>query len=127
MSHVHGAKTVASQMKTVADAGTAKMMDASMGKMGNMMEGASQMMVDGMGSMLKMGGEVAQAAKHSKAPGIAAGVATGAVTTGLGKTAVSKFVRHPLVLFSLGFAVGYYVCKYRKSIISASGEAQQHE
>jgi hypothetical protein len=120
MSHVHGVKTVASQIKTVTDAGTAKMMDSSMGKMGNMMEGASQMMADGMGSMLKMGGEMAQAAKHSKAPGVAAGVATG-----LGTTVISKFVKHPLVLFSLGFVAGYYVCKYRKSIISASGEAQQ--
>ncbi|MFI3158082.1 MAG: hypothetical protein QX199_18195 [Methylococcaceae bacterium] len=96
-----------SHVKSVA--GTAKMM-----------EGTSRMMADGMGSMTKMGEAMAQIAQRSKIP---AGVATGAVASAgssAGKTAITKIFTHPLVLLGLGVAVGYYACKYRKSIISTS-------
>jgi len=108
MAHVQGEKTVASQMKSVVNAGTAKMMDSSMGKMG-----MGPMMNEGMGSIIK-------------APGVATGVAAGAGSSA-GKSVIGKFFTHPLVLFGLGVAAGYYLYKYRKSIISSSGEAQQEE
>ena len=149
MAHVHGEKTVASQVKSVVNAGTAKIMDSSMMKMGMepimnegmgpmMKEGMGSMMKDGMGSMMKdgmspmmkMGEGMAQVMKHSKTPGVATEVATGAVVSAgssAGKSVIIKVFTHPLVLFGLGVAVGYYICKYRKSIISASAEAQQEE
>ena len=108
MAHVQGEKTVASQMKSVVNAGTAKMMDSSMGKMG-----MGPMMNEGMGSIIK-------------APGVATGVAARAGSSA-GKSVIGKFFTHPLVLFGLGVAAGYYLYKYRKSIISSSGEAQQEE
>ena len=58
MSHVNAEKTVASQIKSVASAGTAKAMDSTMGKMnmGSMMKGGMGSMMDGgMGPMM-MGG-----------------------------------------------------------------------
>jgi len=112
MAHVHGAKTVASQIKPVASAGAAKMMDSSMGKMG-----MGTMMHEGMGPMMK-------------SPGVATGVATGVVASAgssAGKSVIKKIFTHPLVLFGLGVVVGCYVYKYRKSIISASDETQPEE
>ena len=124
MAHVHGEKA-ATQIKSVIDAGTAKMMDSSMGKMG-----MDSMMKEGMGSMMKIGDGMAQVMKHSKTPGVAKSVATGAaasVGARAGKSAIRKIFTHPLVIFGLGVAAGYYLYKYRKSIISASEEAQQEE
>jgi hypothetical protein len=115
MAHVHGEKA-ATQIKSVVDAGTAKMMDSSMGKMG-----MDSMMKEGMGSMMKMGDGMAQVMKHSKTPGVAKSVATGAVATA-GKGVIKKFFTHPLVIFGLGVAAGYYLYKYRKSILSTSDE-----
>ena len=112
MAHVHGEKAVASQIKSAVNAGTAKMMDSTMGKMG-----MGPMMNEGMGSMMKMG----EVMKLSKTPGVATGVATGAVVSAgsnAGKSALGKFFTHPLVIFGLGIVVGFYVYKYRKSIIS---------
>jgi hypothetical protein len=100
MAHVHGEKTVASQMKPVVNAGTAKMM----------------------GSMMKMSEGMAQVMKHSKTPRVATGVATGAVISAgssVGKSVIGRFLTHPLVLFGLGVAASYYLHKYRKSILSA--------
>ena len=116
MAHVHGEKTVASQMKSVVNAGTAKMMDSTMGKMG-----MDSMMNEGMGPMMKMSEGMAQVMKHSKTPGVATGVATGAVVSAgssVGKSVIGRFFTHPLVLFGLGVAAGYYLHKYRKSILS---------
>lgn len=65
--------------------------------------------------------------KHSKTPGVAAGIVTGAVVSAgssTGKSVVSKIFTHPLVLFGLGVVVGCCVYKYRKSILSISDEAQ---
>jgi len=125
MAHVHGEKA-ATQIKSVVDAGTAKMMDSSMGKMGMgsmMNEGMSSMMKGGMGPMMNEG-----MASMIKTPVAATGVATGAVVSAgssAGKSVIRKVFTHPLVLFGLGVAAGYYLYKYRKSIISASDEAQQ--
>ena len=127
MAHVHGEKA-ATQIKSVVNAGTAKMMDSSMGKMGMdsmMNEGMSSMMKGGMGPMMNEG-----MASMIKTPGVATGVATGAVVSAgssAGKSVIRKVFTHPLVLFGLGVAAGYYLYKYRKSIISASDEAQQEE
>ena len=116
MAHVHGQKA-ATQIMPVVNAGTAKMMDATMAKMG-------------MGPMMKMGEGMAQVMKHAKTPGVAKSVASSAVATAgasAGKSVVRKIFTHPLVLIGLGVAVGYYIHKYRMSIISASDEAQQEE
>lgn len=106
MAHVHGAKAV-------AETGTAKMMDSTMGKMGmgSMMEGSmSSMMSEGMGSMMKT-------------PAIASGVAVSAGSSA-GKSVIKKIITHPLTLFGLGVVAGCYIYKYRKSIISASDETR---
>ena len=90
-----------------------------------MNEGMGSMMKGGMGPMMNEG-----MASMMKTPGVATGVATGAVVSAgssAGKSVIRKVFTHPLVLFGLGVAVGYYVYKYRKSIISASDEAQQEE
>jgi hypothetical protein len=144
MSHVNAEKTVASQIKSVASAGTAKMMDSTMGKMdmGSMMKGGmGPMMEGGMGSMMKGGMGPMMAGGMSpmmmggmgpmmKTPGVATGIATGAVASAgssAGKSVISKIFTHPLVLFGLGVVVGCYVYRYRKSIISTSDEAPQEE
>jgi hypothetical protein len=124
MAHVHGEKA-ATHIKSVVNAGTAKMMDSTMGKMG-----MGTMMSDGMGPMMKMGEGMAQVMKHSKTTGVATSVATGAVASAgssAGKSVISKIFTHPLVIFGLGVAAGYYLYKYRQSIISTSDEAQQEE
>ena len=139
MAHVHGEKA-ATQIKAFVNAGTAKMMDPAMGKMGMdsmmhegmgpMMGGMGSMMKEGMEPMMKMGEGMTQVMKHAKTPGVATGVATGAVATAganAGKSVIRKIFTHPLVLLGLGVAAGYYIHKYRMSIISAADEAQQEE
>jgi hypothetical protein len=143
MAHVHGAKTVASQIKPVASAGTAKMMDSTMEKMGMgsmmhegmgpMMGGMGSMMKDGMGPMM-MGGMGSMMKEGMgpmmKSPGVATGVASGVVASAgsnARKSVIKKIFTHPLVIFGLGVATGYLIYKYRKSIISASEEAQPEE
>lgn len=124
MSHVHGAKAVASQIKSATSAGTAKIMDSAVREMGPMMMGGTgSMMNEGMSSMMKMGEGMAQVMKRSKTPGVATGVAASAGSS-VGKTVISKIFTHPLVIFSLGVVVGCCVYKYRKSILSTSDEAQ---
>jgi hypothetical protein len=125
MAHLHGEKAAVSQMKPVINAGTVKMLDPTMGKMG-----MGSMMHEGMGSMMKMGEGMTQVIKHSKTPGVATSVATGAVVSvgsSTGKSVLSKIFTHPLVLFGLGVVVGCYVYKYRKSIISTADEPEQEE
>ena len=133
MAHVHGEKAAA-QIKSVGNAGAAKMMDPSMGKMamGPMMtegmgpvmkEGMKPMMHEGMGSMMMAG-----MGPMMKSPGVVTSAATGAVVTAgssAGKSVIRRFFTHPLVLFGLGVAAGYYLHKYRKSIISTSDEEQE--
>jgi hypothetical protein len=122
MSHVNAEKTVASQIKSVASAGTAKAMNSTMGKidMGSMMKGGMGSMMGGMGPM--MGGM----GSMMKTPRVATGVI---VYTGssAGKNVIRKFFTHPLVLFGLGVVAGCYIYKYRKSIISTSVETLKDE
>jgi len=136
MSHVNAEKTVTGVVK----AGAAKMINSPMGKMGMgsmMNEGMSSMMKEGMGPMMmgSMGpmmsegmGSMMKGGMGSmmKTPGIATGVV---VYTGsrAGKSVARKIFTHPLVLFGLGVAVGCYVYKYRKSIISTYDKAPQEE
>ncbi|MDO9105097.1 MAG: hypothetical protein Q7U57_09070 [Methylovulum sp.] len=121
MSHVNAENTGASQIKSVASAGTAKMMDSTMGKMDMepMMGGMGSMVKGGMGSLMNEG-----MGSMMKTPGVATGVA---VYTGssAGKNVIRKIFTHPAVLFGLGVIVGCCVYKYRKSIISTSGETQK--
>ncbi|MFA5920575.1 MAG: hypothetical protein WC856_04720 [Methylococcaceae bacterium] len=129
MAHVNAEKTVASQIKSVAGAGSAKMMDSAMGKMdmGSMMkEGMGPMMAGGMGPMMKegMGPMMSGMGPMMKTPGVATGVAVTAGSSA-GRSVIRKFFTHPLVIFGLGVAVGCYVYKYRKSIISTAEEAQE--
>jgi hypothetical protein len=136
MAQVHGEKTVASQMKSAVNAGAAKMMDSPMGKMGMgtmMNESMGPMMKEGMGSMMHedaapmMKEGMAKVMKTPKTPVVVGSGAASAVAAGTGKSVMGKFFTHPLVLFGLGVAVGYYLHKYRKSIISTSNEARQEE
>lgn len=99
MSHIHGAKTIAGQIKS--GAGTATMSDSSMT---NMTLGS--MMSEGMGAMMTTSGLAASAGSSA------------------GKSVVRRIFIHPLTLFGLGVVAGCYIYKYRKSIISASGEAR---
>ena len=62
---------------------------------------------------------------HNVAKGVAA---TGAVATAsapAGRSFLGKVIRHPLVLFGLGVAVGYTVHKYRKEIIESANRAAE--
>lgn len=130
MAQVHGEKTVASQMKSAVNAGAAKMMDSPMGKMGMgtmMNEGMGSMMHEGAAPMMKMAEGMAKVMKTPKTPVVVGSGAASAVAASTGKSVMGKFFTHPLVLFGLGVAVGYYLHKYRRSIISASNEARQEE
>ena len=129
MSHVLGEKAVASQIKSIAKAGTAKMMGPTAGEMGmgSMMTGGmGPMMMGGMGPMMSEGmGPMMMGSMGPmmKAPGVTTGIATSIVASSR-KRAITKVFKHPLVIFGLGVVVGCYVYKYRKSIISASDEVQ---
>ena len=66
-----------------------------------------------------------ESSNSSKGAVLFKGVATG-VTTAIaaativqtGKGVMTTFTRHPLVMFSLGIAAGYFAHKHRKRIIS---------
>jgi hypothetical protein len=135
MAHVHGEKAMANMMKPAAEAANAMgsatetMGRAAMEGTGHMMMGSAtetmgKAAMDGMGSMM-MGSGMAEAMRRAARPAAVTGMATGAAltasTTG-GRSAMSKIVRHPLVLFGLGVAVGYLVHKYRKEIISTAAQ-----
>ena len=135
MAYGHGEKALDSQIKSAVNAGAAKMMNSPMGKMGMgtmMNESMGSMMKEGIGSMMHEGAvpmmKVGEGmAKVFKTPIIVGSGAAAAVAASTGKSVMGKFFTHPLVLFSLGVAVGYYLHKYRKSIISTSNEARQEE
>ena len=98
MAHVHGeaAKTAAQHAI-----------------MGHSMNGGAHMM----GSMAS-GHSMAKLAQHA---GTAAGLAAAGGST-KGKGIMSIITKHPLLVFGVGLAVGYYAHKYRKEIIqSATG------
>ncbi len=132
MSHINAEKTVASQIKSIAGARTSKMMPPMAGQMG-----MGPMMSEGMGSMMKGGMSPMMGGMSSmmnegmgammKSPGVTSGVASGVVVSAgsrAGKSVIRKVFTHPLVFFGLGVVAGCYLYKYRKSIISASDEAE---
>ena len=98
------------------------MMDSPMGKMG-----MGAMMNESMGPMMKVGEGMAKIMKTPKTPIVVGSGAASAVAVGTGKSVMGKFFTHPLMLFSLGVMAGYYLHKYRRSIISTSNEARQEE
>ena len=85
------------------------------------------MMHEGSAPMMKVGEGMAKVMKTPKTPIVVGSGAASAVAAGTGKSVMGKFFTHPLVLFSLGVAAGYYLHKYRRSIISSSNEARQEE
>ncbi len=60
--------------------------------------------------------------------GVATGVATAVAATTIvqtGKGVITTLARHPLVMFSLGIAAGYFAHKYRKEIISITSKTAE--
>jgi hypothetical protein len=60
--------------------------------------------------------------------GVATGVTTAVAASTIiqtGKGVMSKLARHPLVMFSLGIAAGYFAHKYRKEIISITSKTAE--
>jgi hypothetical protein len=60
--------------------------------------------------------------------GVATGVATAVAATTIvqtGKGVIATLARHPLVMFSLGIAAGYFAHKYRKEIISITSKTAE--
>ena len=117
MSHVHEIKADVSHLKSATCAGMPMMMDSTISEIGPMMMGRA-------GDMMKMGKSMAQAMKHSNTPGVATGSVASAGSSA-GKSVIRKIFTQPVVLFGLGVIVGCCVYKYRQSIISSTGEAQQ--
>jgi hypothetical protein len=103
MAHVHGAAA-----KTAAHHHAA--MSHGSGGMMSMME------------HLPAGGQaMANVTKHVGAAAGAAAVAN----TQAGKGFMSILARHPLLVFGLGVAAGYYAHKYRKEIIDSATRASE--
>jgi hypothetical protein len=120
MSHVHGAAA-----NGAAQLGKSAAKAAGQGMTG---EGMSGMM----GEMMKQGmmGQAANftpaaASFHNLAKGAAASGAAATASSTTGRSFVGKLLRHPLVLFGLGVAVGYAIHKYRKEIIDSASRAAE--
>lgn len=69
-----------------------------------------------MASMSKANVPLAQSAIEAAGVGVA--VAAGTTST------FKKLVTQPLVVFGLGFSVGYYAYKYRKQILSSAHQEE---
>ncbi|WP_246628516.1 hypothetical protein [Methylomagnum ishizawai] len=115
MAHVHGAAKAA---KTAVDHaamghGTQRMA-ATMEHAGHMMDHAGHMMA----SMPKATATIATGAAM-------AGGAVAATTTQSGSSFMSILAKHPLVVFGLGVAAGYFAHKYRKEIIATALQASE--
>jgi hypothetical protein len=110
MAHVHGAK-LAEAGKHIAEGAAKPMMEAGMGGMMN--AGMKGMMEHGAG--MGMGNMMSHRA-------MTAGVATGAaaVTAAANHSLLRRVATHPLVMFGLGLAVGYWIHKYREEIIESA-------
>lgn len=57
--------------------------------------------------------------------GMATGVVAAAAHTTTGSRFMSVLSRHPLLVFSLGVATGFYAYKYRKEIIASATRATE--
>ena len=62
---------------------------------------------------------------HHVAKGAAATGAIATASTPASRSFVGRILKHPLVLFGLGVAVGYTVHKYRKEIIESANRAAE--
>lgn len=58
------------------------------------------------------------------ATGIASGLAVSAITS-TGRTLMGKVGKHPVIVFGLGLAAGYFTHKYRKEILSTVNDAAE--
>lgn len=70
----------------------------------------------GAGAMMAGMDKAGESIGHSAMEAAAVGVAVAAGCTG----AFKKLLTHPLALFGLGFAVGFYAYKYRKESRSSA-------
>ncbi|QJD29313.1 hypothetical protein [Methylococcus geothermalis] len=112
MAHVHGGKTMA---EAAMGAGAARAMEHGMGPM---MAGMEGMMNHG----AMQGARHLVQSSHNVAA-VAKGAAVGAAATAgthAGRSLFKRVFTHPLVLFGLGMAAGYYIHKYRKEIIGSA-------
>lgn len=103
MAHVHGGK---------------KMADMVMGT-GAAEHGA---MMAGMEGMMSHGARQVALSSHNLGT-VAKGAVVGAAATAGSQTSrslVRRVFTHPLVLFGLGMAAGYYIHKYRKEIVGSA-------
>jgi len=60
--------------------------------------------------------------------GVVTGVATAVAATTIiqtGKGVMTTLAKHPIVMFSLGIAAGYFAHKYRKQIISITSKTAE--
>ncbi len=114
MAHVHGAAKAA---KTAADHAMmghgAKGMEAMMDHAGHMMDHAGHLMA----SMPKHTATIAKGAAMAGGAAVA--------TSKSGSSIMSILAKHPLVVFGLGVAAGYYAHKYRKEIIATALQATE--
>ncbi len=114
MAHVHGAAKAATTASEHAMMGHgAKGMEAMMDHAGHMMDHAGHMM--------------ASMPKHAATVATGAAMAGGAMaaTTKSGSSFMSILAKHPLLVFGLGVAAGYFAHKYRKEIIATAVQATE--
>jgi hypothetical protein len=134
MAHVHGAAKAANN-PAAADHAVAKGAGKLMEHAGHMMDHAGHLMSGPASSMKDHAGHMMDHAGHMMAsmPKATATVATGAAMAGgavaatshSGSSFMSFLAKHPLVVFGLGVAAGYYIHKYRKEIVSAATQATE--
>jgi hypothetical protein len=111
MAHVHGAAGAAKA------AGAHAMMNHGSGAMGAMMEHAGHVMDHAGHMMASMPKHGATLAKGAAVTGAAVAATA---TSSTGKGFMSALSKHPLLVFGLGVAAGYFAHKYRKEIIASA-------
>jgi hypothetical protein len=62
---------------------------------------------------------------HNVAAGAVATGTAAVASTSAGRSLAGKILKHPLVIFGLGLAVGYAIHKYRKEIIESATRATE--
>lgn len=62
---------------------------------------------------------------HQLAKGVAATSAVVTASSSAGRSFLGTLLKHPLVMFGIGVAVGYAVHKYRKEIIGAANRVAE--
>jgi hypothetical protein len=102
MAHVHGTKAAVGAVPHMTGAAMAEH-----GMMAGMVHGMAKAAPEALSF-------------HNVAKGAAATASTQA-----GRSMLSRILKHPIVVFSLGAAAGYAVYKYRKEIIDAATRAAE--